>query len=85
MYSYVTVTCLQVMCFWLKCHPIFHPDHNDWLKAQPFDWRTDVYSIHFTHPDPDEYHSIVSLLNANGTFADIGMFILDKSGELNID
>ena len=73
------------MCFYLKCHPIFHPDHKDWLRAQPFDWTIDVYSIHFTHPDPDEYQSIVSLFNASGTFAEIGMFILDKSGELKID
>ncbi|XP_076459348.1 uncharacterized protein LOC143292713 [Babylonia areolata] len=75
---------LQVMCFWLKCHPIFHPDHKDWQEAQPFDWRTDVYAIHFTHPDPEEYSSIVHLLNATGTFADIGKFILDVSGELDL-
>ncbi|KAK7498294.1 hypothetical protein BaRGS_00010554 [Batillaria attramentaria] len=74
---------LQVMCFWLKCHPTFHPDFKNWQQDQAFDWRTDVYSIHFTHPDPKEFDSVVDLLNGNGTFADIGKFILRRAGELD--
>ncbi|KAL8610177.1 hypothetical protein ACOMHN_005951 [Nucella lapillus] len=70
---------LQVMCFWLKCHPIFHPDHKNWNVEQPFNWRTDAFAIHFTHPDPEEYTSLDQLLNATGTFADIGKFIMTLS------
>jgi hypothetical protein len=74
----------QVMCFRLLCHPIFHPGYRDWNNAQPFDWRTDgVFSIHFTYPDPEDYDSLEKLKSANGTFADIGRFIMEASAKGN--
>ncbi|XP_050391707.1 uncharacterized protein LOC126810594 [Patella vulgata] len=69
---------LQVMCLRLKCHPIFHKDHRDWTREQPFDWHH-VYAIHFTYPDPPEFKSESVLLKSTGMFADIGRRVLSKS------
>lgn len=69
---------LQVMCYYLKCHPIFHPRFRNFNEAQPFNWTTDVYSIHFTFPDPPEYANMTALLAGSGMFADIAKFILNK-------
>lgn len=69
---------LQVMCFRLLCHPIFHPQYKDFQQSQPFNWRTDALAIHFTHPDPEEYANETTLKNGSGMFADIGKYILDS-------
>lgn len=69
---------LQVMCYYLKCHPVFHPQFRNYNEAQPFNWTTDVYSIHFTFPDPPEYANMTSLKAGKGMFADIAKFILNK-------
>ncbi|XP_046543777.1 uncharacterized protein LOC124253969 [Haliotis rubra] len=69
---------LQVMCFRLQCHPIFHPQYKDFQHSQPFNWRTDAYAIHFTYPDPEEYENTTTLNNASGMFAEIGKHILDS-------
>ena len=60
---------LQVMCFHLKCHPTFHPRFKSYMEEQPFNWRDDVYSIHYTHPDPPEFDSLESLMNGTGRAA----------------
>ncbi|KAL4217281.1 hypothetical protein ACF0H5_023732 [Mactra antiquata] len=73
---------LQVMCFRLKCHPVFHPNFKSFTEEQPFDWRKDVYSIHFTFPDPDELTNETALHNGSGRFADIGRFILQHENKL---
>ena len=73
---------LQVMCYSLHCHPVFHPDFKNLQESQPFDWRTDVYAIHFTHPDPPELTSETTLRNATGIFADIGRHVLKQADEL---
>ena len=72
---------LQVMCYFLKCHPTFHPDFRNYNVPQPFDWTKDVYSIHFTHPDPPAYANESALQNSTGMFADIGNFILKQHFE----
>ncbi|GFR75239.1 transposable element Tcb2 transposase [Elysia marginata] len=65
-----------VMCYHLLCHPSYHPDFKQWNKAQPFNWTSDgVHAMHFTHPDPQAFHNLTSLLQASGMFADIGRFI----------
>ncbi|RUS81918.1 hypothetical protein EGW08_010304 [Elysia chlorotica] len=67
---------LQVMCYYLKCHPSYQPGFKQWNHAQPFNWTSDgVSAIHFTHPDPPAFHNLTALLSASGTFADIGRFI----------
>ncbi|KAL3854714.1 hypothetical protein ACJMK2_013972 [Sinanodonta woodiana] len=73
---------LQVMCFHLKCHPAFHPNFHDFSEAQEFDWRKDVYAIHFTFPDPHEYDNVTSLMNGKGMFADIGRYVLQFADKL---
>lgn len=67
---------LQVMCFRLKCHPTFQPDFKNFMEDQPFDWRKDVYSIHFTYPDPHELVNEDACRNGNGRFAEMGRHIL---------
>ena len=73
---------LQVMCFRLKCHPIFHPNFRSYTEEQPFDWRKDVFSIHFTYPDPPELQSPESCKNGTGKFAEIGRYILQHEDKL---
>ena len=73
---------LQVMCFRLKCHPAFQPNFKLFMEEQPFDWRKDVYSIHFTYPDPDEFKSEEQCRNGTGRFAEIGKFILQHEEKL---
>ncbi|ESO87413.1 hypothetical protein LOTGIDRAFT_166563 [Lottia gigantea] len=70
-------TKLQVMCFRLKCHPIFKENHRDWTKHQDFNWK-EVYAIHFTYPEPHEYGSEKYLFNSTGLFAEIGQYIIEK-------
>ena len=73
---------LQVMCYDLKCHPVFHPDFKNFMKDQPFDWRSDVYSIHFTWPDPPEWNSKETCRNSTGRFAEIGKYVLQHEDQL---
>ena len=73
---------LQVMCFRLKCHPTFQKDFKNFMEEQPFDWRTDVYSIHFTFPDPPELSNESACRNGTGRFAEIGQFILQHEKKL---
>ena len=73
---------LQVMCFRLKCHPTFHPNFRSFMEDQPFDWKVDVYSIHFTYPDPPEFQSAESCKNGTGRFAEMGKFILQHENKL---
>ncbi|KAK3099240.1 hypothetical protein FSP39_001448 [Pinctada imbricata] len=74
---------LQVMCFLLKCHPIWNSQYRSLDQDPPFDWRTEAYAIHFTHPDPPEYANESALLNGSGRFAEIGKYILNKSNKFN--
>lgn len=73
---------LQVMCFRLKCHPTFHEDFKNFMEEQPFDWRTDAYSIHFTFPDPPELTNETACRQGSGRFAEIGQFILQHENKL---
>ena len=73
---------LQVMCYSLKCHPVFHPDFKNFMNEQPFDWKTDVYSIHVTWPDPPEWSSEEICRNSTGRFAEIGKYILQHQDKL---
>ena len=67
---------LQVMCFRLKCHPIWNSQYKNFEKDQRFDWRKDAYAVHFTHPDPPEYANETALRRGYGKFADMGKFIM---------
>ncbi|XP_005110358.2 uncharacterized protein LOC101855219 [Aplysia californica] len=68
---------LQVMCYYLKCHPTWHPEFRRWSQAQPFDWRSDAYAIHFTYPDPPAFHNETALKTSEGDFAEMGRYIFN--------
>lgn len=74
---------LQVMCNFLRCHPVFHPQFKKFLQDQPFDWQTDVYSIHFTYPDPPEWSSEMKCRNNTSQFAEIGKYVLQQENKLH--
>ena len=67
---------LQVMCFRLKCHPTWQDNYKNFQEEQPFDWRKDMYSIHFTYPDPIELTNEHDVKNSKGRWAEIGRYIL---------
>lgn len=73
---------LQVICFEYKCHPIWQPGYKDanihHLNKSPFNWKTDVYAVHWTRPSPEEFTSEETLRSAHTMFAEIGKYILDK-------
>lgn len=69
---------LQVMCYQLKCHPIFQDGFKNYQQGQTFDWKRDTYSMHFTFPDPPALANLSALRNATGMFADIGRHILSQ-------
>ena len=73
---------LQVMCYYLMCHPAFHQDFKNYNEEQPFSWREDVYSMHFTWPDPAEWSSEETCNNSTGRFAEIGKYILQHQEKL---
>lgn len=74
---------LQVMCFQLKCHPTFEENYKNFNEEQSFDWKTDVYAVHITHPDPKELKDQSTMSKATGMFADIGNFILSQPYEFD--
>ena len=54
-------------------------------KTDPFDWKTETFNVHPNAPDPEK--SLVSpktLKIGTDIFADIGRYILEKSGKLDI-
>ena len=76
---------LQVICYYLSCHPTWHPDyHNesiDHLNSNSIkDWRHDTFAFHWTYPNPPELHNETVLYQSDTVFAKIGKFILEKAG-----
>ncbi|XP_013400330.1 uncharacterized protein LOC106166345 [Lingula anatina] len=73
---------LQVICFDFKCHPIFKPGYKDpnihHLNNATFDWRTDVYAVHWTRPSPPEFENENTLRQSNSMFSEIGKYVLDR-------
>ncbi len=45
-------------------------------------WKEEVHSFHWTHPDPPELANRSALLQSTGMFADIGKYVLQKAGLL---
>ncbi|XP_060069898.1 uncharacterized protein LOC132549930 [Ylistrum balloti] len=72
---------LQVMCYQLKCHPIFRPGYKNYNREQDFNWKMDTYSVHFTFPDPPALTNASTLRKGKGMFADIGRYILEQPYE----
>lgn len=68
---------LQIMCHKMRCHPFWLSDYKDDNVHHEFDFRSDVYSVHFTDPTPREFESEELLKNSKGFIADIGRYILE--------
>ncbi len=78
---------LQVICYQFRCHPIWVNDyHNmsiDHLTSGSLNnWREDVSTIHWTHPNPPELANKTTLMSSTGMFADLGRMVLEKAGLL---
>ncbi|KAK3100412.1 hypothetical protein FSP39_019566 [Pinctada imbricata] len=72
---------LQVICFLMKCHPTWKSQYQSMRKDLSFDWRTEAYAVHFTHPDPPDFANESALLKGKGRFAELGRYILKKSNK----
>ena len=74
---------LQVICFNLKCHATWWEKFQD-AKFHPgntaLDWRKDAYAFHWTSPTPSALRGYDQLFKSVGMFADIGKYILNRSG-----
>ncbi|KAK3583640.1 hypothetical protein CHS0354_039468 [Potamilus streckersoni] len=69
---------LQVMCYRLKCHPLWLPDYKNISSHHTFDWTRDAYAIHFTSPLPPEFTNEKLLRASNETFfGKIGNHVLN--------
>ena len=58
---------------------------SDNRRTEQFDWRTETLVVHVTGPDPEK--SLVSpdaLKRGTDMFADIGRYVLQKSGRDDI-
>ena len=69
---------LQIMCFGLKCHPLWLRDYKNANVHHTFDFRKDVYTVHFTDPYPQAFQSEVALKHAKGFFADMARHIVGQ-------
>ena len=66
---------LQVMCFMLKCHPIWLPNYQDDRTHNVFNFTKDTYAVHFTYPLPREFISEEGMRQGEGFFADMARHI----------
>ena len=67
---------LQVMCHFLRCHPLWIKNYKDDNIHTDFDFTKDAYTVHFTEPTPKEFSSLESIRNAKNFFGDMGRHIL---------
>ena len=73
------------MCDLGICHPAwedgYQRDFNDRRATLPFYWRNETFTVHVTRPDPEKsLESPQSLKKGTDIFAEIGRYILEKSG-----
>ncbi|XP_059142438.1 uncharacterized protein LOC131930094 [Physella acuta] len=79
---------LQIICFEGICHPAWHENYirgiSDKRPVDSFDWR-DGRSFHFTVPKPPgTLTSPENIRNGKDIFAEMGRFILEKSGRTDL-
>ena len=70
---------LQIMCHELRCHPLWLNDYKDTKAHHVFDFKNDVYAVHFTYPTPEAFKSEKLVLESKGYFTDMARHILGKS------
>lgn len=66
---------LQVMCFQLRCHPLWLPNYKLALFHNTFDFKKDAYAVHFTDPIPKPFSSESELKRSKGFFADMARHV----------
>ena len=62
---------LQVMCFKLRCHPLWLPNYKDTSVHNEFAFKNTAYAVHFTEPVPIAFMSEDDMRNSKGYFADM--------------
>ena len=66
---------LQVMCFGLKCHPLWLANYQEERFHNEFDFTRDAYAVHFTHPIPKAFESEKDMKQSKGFFADMARYV----------
>ena len=66
---------LQVLCFELKCHPLWLPNYQDDRVHNEFDFTNDAYTVHITYPTPKAFESEKEMRKSKGFFADMARHI----------
>ena len=66
---------LQVMCFMLKCHPLWLPNYQQDMIHNKFNFTTDAYAVHFTYPLPHSFKSEEGMREGEGFFVDMARHI----------
>ena len=68
-------TKFQVICWQQNCHPPWMPGYTKPNFHSEFDWEQ-VYSVHFTSPDPHEFSNEKQLRNATTTIGHMGQRVM---------
>ena len=66
------------MCFKRRCYPRWGAQFSD-VK-----WSKDISAVHWTWPTPIEFANPKTLLSSNGTWAEIGKYVLQKTPITNL-
>lgn len=65
----------QVICWQQTCHPPWMDGYTKANFHSEFDWKQ-VYSVHFTYPDPREFYGEDSLRNATTMIGRMGQRVM---------
>ncbi|XP_067933428.1 uncharacterized protein [Watersipora subatra] len=65
----------QVICWKKTCHPPWMEGYNRPAFHSEFNWQN-VYSVHFTFPDPHEFYTINDLRNSSSMIAQMGQKVM---------
>lgn len=68
----------QVICWQQTCHPPWMDGYTKPNFHSEFDWE-EVYSVHFTYPDPREFYSENALKNATTMIGRMGQKVMGWS------
>ena len=66
---------LQVICFQLKCHPLWLPNYQDKTIHNEFNFTKDAYAVHFTVPLPKEFKSKEAMEEGVGFYANMARYV----------
>ena len=66
---------LQVMCFNLRCHPLWLPNYRNEKIHNEFDFTKDAYAVHFTQPLPKSFKSKDEMSKGKHFFANMARHV----------